>query len=738
MSHTSCFDVVKRKKKKRLVESLSCNTFKDIYYLTGDVLGEGSYGRVETCINMFTDTEYAVKIISKRNWCFSRGKVLKEIELYYLCQGQPNIIQLIEFFEEPEYFFLIFEKAYGGQLLSQIQRRVHFTEVEAASIIRDLAQALQFLHHRGIAHRDLKPENVLCLSANSPLPIKLCDFDLCSGVQQNITTPLLQSPVGSAEYMAPEVVHAFNTTNGFDEDDELTYDKKCDIWSLGIIAYILLCGYLPFAAGKCDQDCGWEKGEECSKCTRSLFDSICNGTLVFHEHYWSSISYEAQDLISRLLVRDASLRLDTKAILEHPFIVNGGSSAPLETPSMLRRQTSYQLTEEQLGQGSSSQVVTAINRSNGQALAVKVVAKNTGMFSRSNMLREIETFHLCEGHANILQLLEFYEEATCFYLVFEKMEGGQLLDHIKERELFTEKEAARIIRDLARALQFLHKKGIAHRDLKPENVLCLRPDSIHPVKLCDFDLASNASTKISTPKLQTPVGSLEYMAPEVSPERRRSYNKKCDLWSLGVIMHILLSGSPPFSGDCGQECGWDNGEACLTCQTKLSTAIQEGSVNLDKPFWANISQPAKDLLLNLLEKNVDRRIDTRSLLIHPWITSEGTSHRLGTPRVLRRHASTQGLSNYATSTFALNKAFSFSESENHLVRDGLSPSGSAGLQRVAQPIFTRSSSTTVPGDHESVESFHRFQLQKKMERDHSRDKTATFRSIVEHPPKKCE
>lgn len=330
----------KRKKKKRLVESLSCSTFKDIYYLTGDVLGEGSYGRVETCINMFTDVEYAVKIISTSNWCFSRSKVLKEIELYYLCQSQPNIIQLVEYFEETDNFYLIFEKAYGGQLLSQIQKRVHFTEVEAASIIRDLAQALQFLHERGIAHRDLKPENILCLSANSPLPIKLCDFDLCSGVHQSITTPLLQSPVGSAEYMAPEVVNAFNICDEFDDDDELTYDKKCDLWSLGIIAYILLCGYLPFAAGKCDQDCGWDRGEECGKCTRSLFNAICNGTLIFHEQYWSSISAEAKDLISKLLVRDASLRLDAEAVLKHPFIVSGGSSAPLETPSMLRRQTS--------------------------------------------------------------------------------------------------------------------------------------------------------------------------------------------------------------------------------------------------------------------------------------------------------------------------------------------------------------------------------------------------------------
>lgn len=335
----------RRKKKKRLCESTSSASFKDIYYLTGEILGEGSYGRVETCINMFTDTEYAVKIISKANWCFSRSKVLKEVELFYLCQGQKDIIQLIEYFEEPEFFYLIFEKAYGGPLLNQIQRRVHFTEEEAVSIIRDLATALRFLHDRGIAHRDLKPENILCVEANSPRVIKLCDFDLCSSVTQTVSTPLLQSPVGSAEYMAPEVVNAFASLDNYDYDDEddedeLTYDKKCDLWSLGIIAYILLCGYLPFS-GHCDDECGWEKGEECIKCQRSLFAAIKSGDLVFPDAHWATVSSEAKDLISKLLVKEASQRIDAASVLAHPWIQNGGSSSNrLETPAVLRRQTS--------------------------------------------------------------------------------------------------------------------------------------------------------------------------------------------------------------------------------------------------------------------------------------------------------------------------------------------------------------------------------------------------------------
>merc|ERR1719431_1479597 len=117
----------RRKKKKRSTKPQMGATFIDLYKLTGETLGEGSYGRVETCKNVFTGIEYAVKIIEKRPGSFNRSKVLKKIEIYHLCRGQKNIIQLIEFFEEAVYFYLVFEKINGGPLLKHIQRRVCFT-----------------------------------------------------------------------------------------------------------------------------------------------------------------------------------------------------------------------------------------------------------------------------------------------------------------------------------------------------------------------------------------------------------------------------------------------------------------------------------------------------------------------------------------------------------------------------------------------------------------------------------
>jgi len=172
----------RKKKKTASSTSLASNTFQEIYRLTGEVLGEGAYASVQTCRNMFTEVEYAFKIIDKVPG-HSRARVFKEIELFHHCQGHENIIQLMEYFEQADKFFLVFEKVSGGQLLDYIQTRNFFTEQEAAAVISDVASALGFLHAKGIAHRDLKPENVLCVYQDQITPVKLCDFDLGSGIK---------------------------------------------------------------------------------------------------------------------------------------------------------------------------------------------------------------------------------------------------------------------------------------------------------------------------------------------------------------------------------------------------------------------------------------------------------------------------------------------------------------------------------------------------------------------------
>ncbi|XP_063216838.1 MAP kinase-interacting serine/threonine-protein kinase 1-like isoform X2 [Bacillus rossius redtenbacheri] len=332
----------KRRKKKRNGSSLVSSCFQELYKLTGEVLGTGAYASVQTCVNIWTDVEYAVKIIDKIPG-HSRGRVFKEVETFHYCQGHPNIIQLIEFFEDEDRFYLVFEKVNGGPLLTRIEEQVHFTEREASRIVRDLASALQFLHLKGIAHRDLKPENILCVYPDKLSPVKICDFDLSSGIKFNadlsspLATPQLLTPVGSAEFMAPEVVEAFVGEADF-------YDKRCDLWSLGVIAYILLCGYPPFY-GSCGLNCGWDRGGNCQHCQELLFSSIQDGRYEFPDADWAHISEDAKDLIRRLLVKDARRRLSAESVLTHPWLQQGVCAAPLParsltTPHNIRRNNS--------------------------------------------------------------------------------------------------------------------------------------------------------------------------------------------------------------------------------------------------------------------------------------------------------------------------------------------------------------------------------------------------------------
>lgn len=241
----------------------------------------------------------------------------------------------------------------GGPLLNHIQAKSCFTEEEASQVTKDIASALKFLHDLGIAHRDVKPENILCTEPDRVSPVKLCDLDLASkphiskrGLRTNLnstggsenaiskslpiryTDPELKSPVGSAEFLAPEVVDTF-------VGESLKYDKKCDVWALGVVIYVMLCGYPPFY-GRCDnENCGWDQGEPCDNCQESLFRRIQRGEFDFPEEDWEEISESAKDLIRHLLVKDVSKRFTADDVLRHPWVMHEAPQTPLQTVNNL-------------------------------------------------------------------------------------------------------------------------------------------------------------------------------------------------------------------------------------------------------------------------------------------------------------------------------------------------------------------------------------------------------------------
>ncbi|XP_041358800.1 MAP kinase-interacting serine/threonine-protein kinase 1-like isoform X2 [Gigantopelta aegis] len=348
------------RKKRRKAADIHARKFEELYQPTGEVLGRGSYASVQTfkSINSNDNREYAVKIIEKNN-SMQRSKVFKEIEIFSMCQGHENILNLVEYFEEENRFYLVFHKMAGGTLLANVERRGHLSEKEAQAVVRDIASALDFMHNKGIAHRDLKPDNILCLSVDNVVPLKICDFDLASGVPKNEDggrTPELLTPVGSAEYMAPEVVDAW-------VGESFSYDKKCDLWSLGIILYIMLCGYPPFY-GQCGEDCGWERGEACQDCQELLFTRIQDGYFEFPDNEWCHISDSVKDLIGHLLVRDPRKRYSASQVLSHQWLVQPVSATPLATPHLLTRNNSTKDLE------SFAEAAISINRMMQQHLFI--------------------------------------------------------------------------------------------------------------------------------------------------------------------------------------------------------------------------------------------------------------------------------------------------------------------------------------------------------------------------------
>ncbi|ESN92473.1 hypothetical protein HELRODRAFT_89337 [Helobdella robusta] len=319
----------------------------------------------------------------------------------------------------------------------------------------------------------------------------------------------------------------------------------------------------------------------------------------------------------------------------------------------------YQSTDEYLGQGACGTVRTFFSVEKRKEFAVKII-RNTSTRVRSKVLKEIEILHHCKGHENIVQLQEFYEEDKNFYLVFEKMSGGTLLERLTRDGPLPELDVSKIVGGLASALKFLHDRSVAHRDLKLENILCSAPgdssssynqdgnlSGLHPVKLCDFDLSTEFSeptytqppTTTKTTTNQSQVGSIDYMAPEVVSVwlyESDQYTEQCDLWSLGVVMFILLSGLKPIVARRPHNCVCRDSNyeyICDYCREEHFEEIKRGRYDMSGPEWSSISEGAKDLIRYLLVVDPTKRLTAQQVLAHPWIVDPLSHLRIPDPLV---------------------------------------------------------------------------------------------------------
>ena len=205
------------------------NDFYDISW--NQVLGTGASGSVRKCIHRATGVVYALKTLDKKLVKVDKLETLRQ-EIRIMAQlDHPNILRLHEYFENQESIFLVLELCTGGELLDRLQRQAehHYTERTACELVHTMLSAVRYCHEHNIVHRDLKLENFLFESMSPDAELKLIDF----GLSQHFEPfEVLHNPVGTAYYVAPEVL-------------EKCYDAKCDVWSIGVIAYMLLSGTPP-------------------------------------------------------------------------------------------------------------------------------------------------------------------------------------------------------------------------------------------------------------------------------------------------------------------------------------------------------------------------------------------------------------------------------------------------------------------------------------------------------------
>ena len=254
-------------------------------------LGKGKFGLVKLGINKETKKPVAIKIMAKKNMDKSDLELAK-VEIDILKIGQhPNIIKLYDVFENENYIYIIMEYCSGGDLLSYFEHyNYELPETKVCEIIHKLLMAIYYLHSYGIVHRDLKPENILMTDLTKSSDIRLLDFGLSKivGNDEKCT-----EPYGTLSYVAPEVLLG------------KPYDKSVDLWSIGIITFLLLCGYLPFD----------DKHSEREIARQTIQDPV-----PFSDKIWSKYSPESKIFINGLLQKKTEKRYTIKEVLEHPWI----------------------------------------------------------------------------------------------------------------------------------------------------------------------------------------------------------------------------------------------------------------------------------------------------------------------------------------------------------------------------------------------------------------------------------
>eukprot|EP01053_Blabericola_migrator_P002976 Blabericola_migrator_1__2975@NODE_185_length_11802_cov_66_327567_g160_i0_p3_GENE_NODE_185_length_11802_cov_66_327567_g160_i0NODE_185_length_11802_cov_66_327567_g160_i0_p3_ORF_typecomplete_len598_score104_86Pkinase/PF00069_25/4_2e71Pkinase_Tyr/PF07714_17/3_8e41EFhand_7/PF13499_6/1_5e09EFhand_7/PF13499_6/5_7e07EFhand_6/PF13405_6/0_0031EFhand_6/PF13405_6/1_7e02EFhand_6/PF13405_6/1_7e06EFhand_6/PF13405_6/10Kinaselike/PF14531_6/1_1e13Kinaselike/PF14531_6/1_2e03EFhand_11/PF08976_11/2_4e06EFhand_11/PF0 len=262
----------------------------------------------------------------------------------------------------------------------------------------------------------------------------------------------------------------------------------------------------------------------------------------------------------------------------------------------------YHLTDDILGTGISGAVRVAVEKSTGRQYAIKTLNLENITAKKAAMLHNEVDIYLKLDHPNIAKLVEVYEDEKRIFLVMELCTGRELYDRLAAKKRYREADAARVTQQMLEAINYCHKHRICHRDLKLENWVYASEAEDAPLKLIDFGFSRIFNPVIPMTAMH---GTVYYVSPEVMDG---CYREKCDIWSIGVIVYMLLSGTPPFNGSVDYQ---------------ILVKIRNANYNFDGAVWSTISETAKDFIRSLLVRDPNERPSAEEALKHKWLQQTG-------------------------------------------------------------------------------------------------------------------
>nr|GMD50735.1 calcium-dependent protein kinase 1-like [Ipomoea batatas] len=367
------------------------------FFSIGKKLGQGQFGVTFLCVEKETGKQYACKSIAKRKLLTDDDveDVRREIQIMHHLAGHPNVISIKGAYEDAVAVHVVMEYCAGGELFDRITQRGHYTERQAAELTRTIVGVVETCHSLGVMHRDLKPENFLFVDKQEDSLLKTIDFGLSIFFKPG---EKVTDVVGSPYYVAPEVLRK-------------RYGPEADVWSAGVIVYILLSGVPPF----------WAENEQ------GIFEEVLHGELDFTSQPWPSISEGAKDLVRRMLIRDPRKRLTAHEVLCHPWVQVGGVAPdkPLDS-AVLSRMKQF----------------TAMNKLKKMALRVRIYID---VYTYPDIIIPVAYETLSEEEiAGLKEMFKMIDADNSGQITFEELKAGlkRVGANLKESEIYDLMQAA--------------------------------------------------------------------------------------------------------------------------------------------------------------------------------------------------------------------------------------------------------------------------------------------------------